>query len=56
MGLYGFIRAKWLYSIKNGCIRVKIVVFRIKRLYLGKVVVFEQSGCIRAKVDLFGQK
>ena len=31
---------KWLYSGKDGCIRTDW-------LYLGKVVVFGQSGCIR---------
>ena len=32
-----------------------MVVFDQKLLYLRKVVVLGQSGCIRAKVDLIGQ-
>ena len=45
----GCIRTKWLYFGKCGHIRVKW-------LYLVKVDVFGQSGCIRAKVVLLGQK
>ena len=37
------------YSRKRGNILAKW-------LYSGKVVVYGQSGCIRAKVDVFGQK
>ena len=37
---------KWLYSSKSGCIRAKVVLFRQKLLYSGKVVVFGKSGCI----------
>ena len=37
------------YSSKMGSIRAKC-------LYSGKVVVIGQSGCIRAKVVVFGQK
>ena len=33
-----------------------MVVFGQKLLYSGKVVVFGQSGCIRAIVVVFGQK
>ena len=46
MVLFGQI---WLYSGKNGCIREKVVVLGQKWLYSDKVVVFGQSGCIRAK-------
>ena len=42
----GFIRAKWLHSGNNGCIRAKVVF----------VVIFWQSDCNRAKVVLLGQK
>ena len=42
-----FSRKKWLYSGKSGCVRVKV-------LYLCKVVVFGQSGCIRAELVVFG--
>ena len=55
-GQGGCIREKWLYS-------GKVVVFGKKMdLYVQngsnqeKVVVFEQSDCIRAKVTVFGQK
>ena len=48
-GKIGYILAKWLYS-------VKVVVFWKKRLYLDKVVIFVQSGCIRAKTVVLGQK
>ena len=60
--------AKWLYSGKSFCIRVKMVVFLQKLLYSGKsgcigqsdcilvkVFVFGQNGCIPAKVVVFGQ-
>ena len=51
-----------MYLVKNGCIRAKVVVFGQKWLYSFKVLVFEQSGCYRAKclysgkVVVFGQK
>ena len=45
-GQSGFIRAKWLNS-------VKVVVFGQKWLYSGKKVVFGQSSCVREKVVLF---
>ena len=47
-------RAKWLNSVKNGCILAimvfagKVVVFGQKWLYSGK------SGCIRSKLVVFG--
>ena len=37
------IRIECLYSGKSGCIRAKVVLFRLKWLYSGKVVVFGQS-------------
>ena len=46
---------KWTYSgkvlqsVKKGCNRANL-------LQLGKVVVLEQSGCIRINVVLFGKK
>ena len=43
IGQIGSFWAKWLYSDKSGCIRVKVVEFG-------------QSGCIRAKVVLIRQK
>ena len=46
----------WLYSCKSGSIEAKAVVFGQKWLYSSKVVVFEQSRCICAKVVLYGQK
>ena len=46
---------------QNDCIRAKVVVLKQKWLYLGKEVVFGKkllysgkSGCIRAKVVVFG--
>ena len=33
---------------QSGCIREKGVVFGHELLYSGKVVVFEESGCIQA--------
>ena len=41
---------KLLYSCKSGCIRAKWLYLENKLLYSGKVVVFEQIGCIRAKL------
>ena len=47
---------KWLYLVKSGCIRAKLVVFLqsgstpVKWLYSGK------SCCLWAKVDVFVQK
>ena len=60
---------KWLYLDKSSCIRAKVVVFgqkwffhsgksgcnRAKLLYLAKLVVFGQNGCIPEKVVVFGQ-
>ena len=46
----GVIGQKWLYSVKSGSSREKVVVIGQKWLYSGK------SGCIRAKVVVFGQK
>ena len=40
---------------KSGCIRAKVVVFGQKRLYSGKVVVFRQTGCVRAKLLYSGK-
>ena len=37
-----FFGQKWLYSVQNGCIRKKVVVFG-------------QSACIRANVIVFGK-
>ena len=34
---------------KSGCIRAKL-------MYLGKVVLFVQSGCILVKMVVFGQR
>ena len=47
IGQGGCYPAKWLYSCKIGCNRVKVVLFRQKWLYSGK------SGCIWAKVVVF---
>ena len=61
-GHCGCIRAKSLYSGKRCCIQVKELVFGQKLLYSGKVVVIRkfclcrQSGCILAKVVVFGKK
>ena len=47
---------------KSGFFSCKVVVFGQKWLCLGKIVVFEESGCIRTKVVysgrvvVFGQK
>ena len=38
-----------LYSDKSGSIPAEVVLFGQKWLYLGKVVVFRQGGCTRAK-------
>ena len=42
-------RQKWLYLVKSGCILVKVVVLGQKDFYSGKMVVFGQSGSVRAK-------
>ena len=39
----------WLYWGEYGCIRAKVVLFGKKWLYFGIMVVFGQSGYIRAK-------
>ena len=44
------LRQKWLYSGKRGFSRTKVAVLK------KKVIVFGQSGCIRAKEVAFGQK
>ena len=41
---------------KGFCIRSKMVVFGQKWLYSDNLVVFGQSGCIRAKMVVFEQK
>ena len=49
------IRASWLYSGKNCCIRAKLDLFgkigsnRENWLYLDKVVLFGQNDCVRVK-------
>ena len=51
-----------MYLVKNSCIWAKVFVFGKKWSYSFNVVVFGQSGCIRAKclysgkVVVFGQK
>ena len=62
------IRKKWLYSGKSGCIRTNwfcsvrsasiraMFFFCAKWLYSGNVLVFGQSGFIRAKVVVFWVK
>ena len=47
---------KWLYPVKNGCIRAKVAVFGQSGCILAKMVVFGQSGFFRAKVVVFEQK
>ena len=47
---------KWLYSGKIVCNQAKVVLFRQSGFIRAKVVVFRQIGCIRAKVVVFGQK
>ena len=61
-----FIRAKWLYSGKS-CFRTKIVVLRhsgfklesgciLAKIFVsGKMVIFGQPCCIRARATLLGQ-
>ena len=49
-----YIRAKWLFSGKNGCIRADVVFGQSGRIR-ANMVVFRISGCIPAKVVLFGQ-
>ena len=41
---------------QGGCIWAKMFVFGQKLFYSGKVVVFDKSGSIRAKVVVLGQK
>ena len=59
----GCIRAKWLYSGKDCCVRAKVVVVGQNWLYSGKICcirdkifVFLQKGSIWAKPVVFGQK
>ena len=42
-----------LYLGKSGYIQAKVIVFGLKLLYWCSVVVFGQSGCIRAKEVVF---
>ena len=42
-------RLNWLYLVKSGCIRAKVVVFRQGGCILAKEIIFLQSGCIQAK-------
>ena len=49
-GIKACIRAKWLYSEKNGCIRAIVVVLGTKWLYSAK------SEYTREKVSVLGQK
>ena len=44
-----FIRGKWLYLSKSGCIEVKVVVFLQGFSNPARVVVFGQSGCFLKK-------
>ena len=46
-GQSGLIRITWLISGKSGSLRGR-------RFYSGKMVVFVESGCIQAKVVVFG--
>ena len=59
--MHGCIRARWLYSVKNGSIKAKVVILGQKWLYSGIFVVFGQkllysgkTGCKRTKMVLFG--
>ena len=45
----GYIQAKWFYSGKSGCNRVKVVVFGQTWLYSGKRFYLDKNGCIRKK-------
>ena len=51
-----FIRAKWWYSGKSGCIRVEVVVLGGKWLYSGKVVDFGQKWLYSGKSGCNPQK
>ena len=46
-GQSGLIRINWLISGKSGSLQGR-------RFYSGKMVVFGESGCIQAKVVVFG--
>ena len=46
-GKRGFILPKWLQLGKRSCIRANMDVFRQSCRFRIKVVIFEQSGCIR---------
>ena len=57
LGKISSIWENWLYLGERcffGCIRAKISVIRVERLYSGKVLVLAQNVCIRAKVVVFG--
>ena len=56
MSRTGFILAKWLYSDKSGCIRVKVVVFGQKLLYSGKGGSISANLLYAGKVVVFGKK
>ena len=43
-------------QVESGCIRAKVIVFRLSCCIRAKVVVFGQSGCFRAKVVFFRAK
>ena len=53
---------KWLYSVKSGCNRANVVVYRkidfipAKWLYFGKVVVFWQSWLYSGKKGFIRRK
>ena len=49
-GQGGSNRARWFCSVKNGCIRAKVVVLGQKCFYLG------ERDCIRAKEVVFVQR
>ena len=52
----GCIRVRWLNLGKSGIISSKVVLFRQKLLYSGKSGCIRESGYIRSKVLVFGQK
>ena len=47
---------KWLYSVKNGCNRTKLLYSGKSGSIQAKVVVFGQGGFLREKVVVYGQK
>ena len=48
-GKSGCIRAMWFYSVRSGCIRAKVVLFRKVVLFGQKRLLSGKSGCIRDK-------